>query len=146
MGIEAIFQTTALEDEACYGIDSFSGLHIRKDKRAFSPHPQRIRFHDVETCAYKRSQIDLVDDEKIGARNTGSALARNLFAGRDIDHIDRQVRQLGAEGRRKVIAAGLDKAQLRMQGISAACPRWRRDSWRHPPESPYEDNRLSPRP
>jgi hypothetical protein len=42
----------------------------------------------LKVCAYERSQIYLVDDEKIGAGNTGAALARNFFAFRDIDHID----------------------------------------------------------
>jgi hypothetical protein len=39
-----------------------------------------------------------------------ATLARYFFTFRDVDHIDRQVRQLGAEGCRKIIATRLDKA------------------------------------
>ena len=42
----------------------------------------------------------------------GSALARNLVARGDVDHIEADVRQLGAEGRGKVIAAGFDDDQI----------------------------------
>src|SRR4029077_15945221 len=51
-------------------------------------------------------------------RNTGAALTRNLFSSRNIDHIDRQIRQLGAESRRQVITARLDKAQFRVGELS----------------------------
>jgi hypothetical protein len=39
---------------------------------------------------------------------------RGIFSFRDVDHIDRQIRQLGAEGCRKIIATQLDKAQFCM--------------------------------
>jgi hypothetical protein len=39
----------------------------------------------------------------------GPAFARDLLAGGDIDHVDREVRQLGAEGRGQVVAARLDE-------------------------------------
>src|SRR5262249_23707602 len=55
----------------------------------------RIRFHDFKVCAYQRSQIYFVYDEKIGAGDPRATLARYLFTFRDIDHIDRQVGQLG---------------------------------------------------
>src|SRR5262249_53349206 len=61
------------------------------------------------------SQIYLVDNEQIGTGDAGATLARYFFTSRDVDHIDRQVRQLGAEGCRKIIAAGFDKAQFCMR-------------------------------
>ena len=38
-------------------------------------------------------------------RDAGPALARDLVAGGDVDHVERQVGQLGAEGRGEVVAA-----------------------------------------
>jgi len=54
----------------------------------------------VEVCADQRSQVYLVNYEKVGAGDAGTALARDFFTFRDIDDSDRQVRQLRAEGRR----------------------------------------------
>src|SRR5262245_13741847 len=96
-------QSALLNDEACDLIDTLTTLQIGKNERALCAHSQRIRFHYLKVCADQRSQIDLVDDEKIGARNTRAALARYFFTCCDVDHIDRQIGQLGTEGCRKII-------------------------------------------
>ncbi len=74
-------------------------------KFVLDAHSQRIRFHHLKVRSYQRSQIYLVDDEKIGARNTRAALARYLFAFCDIDDVDGKVGQLGAEGCLDLVAA-----------------------------------------
>ena len=42
----------------------------------------------------------------------GPALARNLVAGRDVDHIEREIGELGAEGRGEIVAAALDENEI----------------------------------
>ena len=43
-------------------------------------HLQRVALHDVERRADHRREIDLVDDQQVGAHDAGAALARNLVA------------------------------------------------------------------
>jgi len=59
-----------------------------------------------------RCEIDLVDHQEIRARDAGTTLPRNLVAGGDVDHVDRQVRKLGREGRGQIVAAGLDQHEI----------------------------------
>jgi len=72
-------QSALLDDKARNLIDTVPALQVRKTKRSLSAHSQRIRLHYFEVCTYERSQIDLVDNEKIGARNAGPAL-RGIFS------------------------------------------------------------------
>ena len=50
----------------------------------------------------------------------GPALARNLVARGDVDHVERQVRQLRAEGRGQVVAAALDDDQVEAGKVAAS--------------------------
>ena len=59
-----------------------------------------------------RREVDLVDDEQVRARDAGAALARNLVAGRDVDHVEREVGKLRAERRGQVVAAALDDDEV----------------------------------
>ena len=59
-----------------------------------------------------RREVDLVDDQQVALGDAGAALARDLVAGGDVDHVERQVGELGAEGRGEVVAAGLDQDQV----------------------------------
>src|SRR5262245_66044875 len=108
----SVAQTTLLDDKVCYSIDTFATLQIGENERSLWTHSQRIGFHYLEARTYLGRQIDLVYDQQIGTGDAGSALAGYLFTGRNVDHIDRQVRQLGTECCRKVVAAGFDKAQF----------------------------------
>ena len=72
----------------------------------------RVALHDAEVGADERREVDLVDHEEVGARDAGAALARDLLAGGHVDHVDREVGELGAEGRGEVVAAALDQAEL----------------------------------
>ena len=92
-------------DECNDLVDTRAMAQARKHKRTRSAHARRIDAHDLETGADMGRQVGLVNDEQVRARNTRPALAWNFFAAGDVDHIDRQVRQLGAEGRGQVVAA-----------------------------------------
>ena len=59
-----------------------------------------------------RGEIGLVDHEQVGLRDAGAALARDLVAAGDVDHVDRVVDQLAAVLRGEVVAAALDDQQL----------------------------------
>ncbi len=59
-----------------------------------------------------RSQIDLVNDQQIRARNSGSTLARYFVSTRYVDDVNRNVDQFGAEHGGKVVAAALDENEF----------------------------------
>ena len=73
------------------------------------------RCHHVEVGADVRRQVDLVDDEQIAARHARAALARDLVAAGDVDDVDADVDELGAERRREVVAAGLEEHDLHVR-------------------------------
>src|ERR1700739_4802917 len=108
-------QATLLNDEVCDRFNPFATLQGRKDERPLPAHPERVRFHDTKIRTYQRSQVDLVNDEKVGAGNSRSALARDLFTLGNVDHVDGQVRQFGTESCRQIVPARFYKAQLRMR-------------------------------
>ena len=72
-----------------------------------------ITSSDAPTCG---REIGLVDDQQIGPGDAGAALARDLVAAGDVDHVERQVGQLGAEGGGQVVAAALDDDEVERRG------------------------------
>src|SRR5215813_9350308 len=105
-------QSTLIDYEARHRLNACAALQIGKHEWPRSAHPQRIAFHDLEVRTHQWRKVDLVDNEKIGTRDPGASLARDLFATCHIDHVDCQVGKFGTEGRREVVAARLDEAQL----------------------------------
>src|SRR5579883_2457635 len=87
-------------------------LEIGEKERARPAHLAGVAIHHVEARPHQRCQIDLVDHEEIGARDPRPSLARNLVAGGDVDHIDREIREFRTERRRKIVAAGLDEDEV----------------------------------
>ena len=77
-------------------------------------HPARIAVHDVEVGADQRREVDLVDHQQVGAGDAGPALARDLLARRHVDHVDREVGQLGREGGGEIVAARFDEHDLEL--------------------------------
>src|SRR5215204_566017 len=104
-----------LLDEARHGLDALPGAQIREHEWARAPHPPRVLLHDGEARADMRREVDLVDDEKVGAGDPGTALARDLLAAGDVDDVDRQVGELWREGRGEVVAAGLDENEIELR-------------------------------
>src|SRR5262249_5764325 len=87
-------------------------LEIGEEKRPLAAHLPGVAVHDFEAGPHQRSQIDLVDDEQIRAGDPGAALARDLVAGGDVDDVDGDVGELGAEGRGEVVAARFDEDKV----------------------------------
>lgn len=76
---------------------------VGEQKRTLATHFFRIVFHDFQACTDIRSQINLVDDEKIGPCNARAAFPRNLIALSDIDNKDRGVHKLRTERSGEVV-------------------------------------------
>src|SRR5262249_3711848 len=74
--------------------------------------------HHLERCSYVRRQVDLVDDQQVRSCNTWATLPWNLVTAGDINHIDRNVYQLGTERSGQVIATALHEDQLEA-GVTA---------------------------
>ena len=85
---------------------------VGEQKWTLATHFFRIVFHDFQACTDIRSQINLVDDEKIGPCNARAAFPRNLIALSDIDNKDRGVHKLRTERSGEVVTAALDKEKL----------------------------------
>src|SRR5215469_17703316 len=102
-------------DESHNRVYAFAQLEVGEDEGAGAAHAARIAVHDLEAGADLRSEIDFVDDEKIGAGDPGAAFARDLVAGSDVDDIDRQIGELRGEGRGEVVAARLDQDQVELR-------------------------------
>jgi hypothetical protein len=96
-------------DEADNLVEAFAAQEVGEDIGAAFAHLLRVAFHDFEAGADMGREIGVGDDEEIGPRNGGPALAGDLFALRDRDHIDGEVREIGGEGRGEIVAAALDQ-------------------------------------
>src|ERR1700746_2241976 len=75
-------------------------------------HFPRVALHDFERGTHVRSKINFIYYKQVRASDSGTALARNLIALGDVDDVDPDVDELGAERGCKIIAAALDEDQL----------------------------------
>src|SRR5262245_17430010 len=96
-------------------VQPFTRLQVREHERLPAAHEARVALHDAEVGADVRRQIDLVDHQQVRARDARTTLARNLVAARDVDDVDRRVRQFRAEAGREIVAAALDEHQLQLR-------------------------------
>jgi hypothetical protein len=96
------------QDEINHAIQTLTGFQVREHERALAAHFARIAFHHLQRGTHVRRQIYLVDDQQVRSHDARAAFARDLVAGGHIDHIERQIRQFRAEGRRQIVAAALD--------------------------------------
>ena len=60
----------------------------------------------------ERREIRLVDDQQVAARDAGTTLARHLVAPGDVDDVDADVDELGAERGGEIVATGFEKHDL----------------------------------
>src|ERR1700678_3541514 len=90
----------------------FPYFHVREHEGTALAHHEGVRRHDLERGADVRREIDLVDHEQVRARYARAAFARYFLAARDVDDVDREIRELGGEGRRKVVTPRFDEDQI----------------------------------
>src|SRR5579859_3344492 len=70
------------------GLQAFAAPEIGHYERPLAAHPFRVGLHLRQRRADVRREIDLVDHQKVGSRDAGAALRRNLVAGGHVDHVD----------------------------------------------------------
>jgi len=73
-----------------------------------------VRCHPIQIGADMRSEVLLVDDEKIRADDPGSALPRDVVAARYVDHEHLHVGERRAEDRGQVVPAALDEDEVEL--------------------------------
>ena len=74
------FEHPRPDDELLDDVEAAPFLDVREYPGPLAAHLQRVALHDLERRADVRREVDLVDDQEIGARDAGAALARNLLA------------------------------------------------------------------
>ena len=81
---EYLVRSGALPAERIAGVETGGCPHtaIREDASM-----------NLAAVADMRRQVNLVDDQEIGARDSGTTLRWNLVSGRNIDHVDREIRE-----------------------------------------------------
>ena len=57
-------------------------------------------------------EVDFIDHQQVGFGNTRPTFARNLVACRDVDDINCEVGQLGAEGGGQIVTAAFDEDDI----------------------------------
>ena len=62
-----------------------------------------------------RRKVGLIDHEDIGFGDRRAAFSRNFFARGNVDYINGNVGQFGAECRRQIIAAALNQNDLNVR-------------------------------
>ena len=94
-------------------VDSHAVPALGEDGRPVSPHSRGVALHDAEVGAHVGREIGLVDDEEVALRDSRTALARHLVAPGDVDDVNRVIDELATELGGEVVAAALEKEQLR---------------------------------
>ena len=79
--------------------DAIARAQVRHHERPLPAHPGRIPPHDLQRRADIRREVDLVDHQKVGARDARPALRRDFVAGGDVDDVDGQIGQFRRECR-----------------------------------------------
>lgn len=96
-------------------LNSRPTLNHSKHRRSTLSHLSRIPLHNSQVRTDGLSQIDLVHNQQIRARDTGSTLAGHLITTSDINHVDNEVSQLATVVSGKVVAAGFDEEEVGLE-------------------------------
>src|SRR5574343_788463 len=96
-------------DDFAQALQGFEVGHHPGTRFGVGAHACGVLLHHLQIGAHMRGQVGLVDDEQVALGDAGAAFARDFFACGHVDHVDRQVRQLGAEGGGQVVAAAFDE-------------------------------------
>src|SRR5712692_9242446 len=93
-------------------IDSLGLATVCKDQRPIAAPSTRVTFHDTQIGADIWREVNLVDHEQVGEDQACSALAWDLVAVGDVDHIEIPIDQFRAEGQREVVSTTLDEGVI----------------------------------
>ena len=86
----ALEHTRSLNEGGDFG-EADALLEITHHEWAIPPHFSGISFHDFQRCADVGSEVNLVNDQKIGFRDAWSSFAGDFFTTGNINDIDRQI-------------------------------------------------------
>lgn len=86
------------------------GFEVGHHKRLEHPlavgaHAGGVGVHHIQIGAHVGGQVGLVDDEQVALGDARAALARDFLAGGDVDDVDGEVREFGAECGGQIVAA-----------------------------------------
>src|SRR5438552_16645366 len=95
-----------------HAVGAGSIAKVGEDEGSIAPHPLGVPLHHGEIGADVGREVDLVDDEQIGAGDAGPALARDLVPFGYVDDIDGRVHELRAEGGGEVVSSALHEEHL----------------------------------
>src|SRR5258708_35838089 len=100
-------------------VDSVREPAVGQDMRSIAAERTRVALHHAKVGADVWSQVSLVDDQQIGKDQAGAALAWDLVAAGDVDHVQIPIGELRAEGKREVVSPTLDECivAVRMRGL-----------------------------
>src|SRR5262245_19244168 len=108
-------ETAGLLDEPHDFADTLAAQEIGEDEVPCAAGLFGVSLHHGEIDADIRGEVSLVDDQQIGAGDGGPALARDLFALADTDHIKGEISKIGGEGRGRIVANGFEEQYLEIR-------------------------------
>ncbi len=91
------------------GVEPDVVSQVGEAETALPPHPERVALHHLERGSDVRRQVDLVDHEEIGAGDSRPSFAWDLVAASDVDHVDPDIDQVGAERRRQIVTSAFNE-------------------------------------
>src|SRR4029078_4413906 len=75
-------------------------------------HTEACALHGGDVGVDIGREVDLVDDQKVAADDSGAALARDVIAVGDVDHEQPVIDALEREGRSQIVAAAFDEHEI----------------------------------
>jgi hypothetical protein len=86
-------------------VEPLAYTQIGENEGPLPPHAFGVALHHLERGPDMRGEVDLVDDQEIGAGDAGAALGGNLVARGDVNDIDGEVGKLWRESCREVVTS-----------------------------------------
>ena len=111
LGLEKEGSTNPIDDH----VDSGAIFEIGEDVRFASANSRGVSLHNFQAGADVRSQVNLVNDQKSGVGDSGSAFSRNFVALGNVNHVNRSVDQFRTERSGQVVSATLDEEQVKLR-------------------------------
>jgi ABC-type phosphonate transport system ATPase subunit len=75
-----------------------AAAQVGHHERVLAAHAAGVGRHHGEVGADQRSQLSFVDHEQVRADDAGATFSGDLLAAADVDDVDGEVAELGAEG------------------------------------------------
>jgi hypothetical protein len=90
-------------------------FHLRENEGAAAAHLLRIPIHHGKIGADRGREVGLVDHQQIGLGDSRAPFARDFVPARDVDDLDRIIRQLATEACGQIVATGFEQQYVRTE-------------------------------